>query len=475
MKSSLRIPALLLILVAFPEMCEGGNPWKYGGSSRTRVEHWDWFDPGSPATGRENSYTYGANLLKLQATKVTTSTDYAFELAVPWLIGLPDDAIAPGALGQLGLGGTYRAANGGQEVGLNVRQAAVTFKSFEDRHLKLKLGRFEFIEGQEALTGDPTLDFLKKERIAHRLIGNFGFTHVQRSFDGIMLTHDKDENYMVANVLRPTAGVFDLDANEGLDDVTVGYLAWTRKGSAERADVRLFSVLYDDSRTVLKTDNRPVAVRTADPEAVSVQSFGAHLVDKVGEMDVLAWGTVQTGEWGRLDHEGWAYAAEIGWQPDDVTARPWLRAGVNASSGDRDPTDGKHETFFQVLPTPRIYARFPFFNMMNVRDLFVQLILRPTERLTARLDFHELDLEESADLWYLGGGAFQESTFGFVGRPSGGFNELASLMEISLDYKLSDTTGLTLYSARANGGSVVRSLYPGDAASLTYLELNHRF
>ena len=61
-----------------------------------------------------------------------------------------------------------------------------------------------------------------------------------------------------------------------------------------------------------------------------------------------------------------------------------------------------------VLPDPpdaRIYAQFPFFNLMNSQDTFAQLILKPHSRVTVRTDYHWLRLSEKRDLWYAGGGA----------------------------------------------------------------------
>src|SRR3712207_7868095 len=52
---------------------------------------------------------------------------------------------------------------------------------------------------------------------------------------------------------------------------------------------------------------------------------------------------------------------EGGFQPAGPLARvkAWVRAGYFRGSGDGDAADDRHHTFFQVLPTPRIYARFP--------------------------------------------------------------------------------------------------------------------
>src|ERR1039458_151924 len=86
-----------------------------------------------------------------------------------------------------------------------------------------------------------------------------------------------------------------------------------------------------------------------------------------------------------------AGAVEAGFQPAIAKAvRPWLRGGYFYSSGDNNPNDGTHGTFFAILPTPRVYARFPFFNEMNNRDLFGELMLRPTKALTLRSDVHGL-------------------------------------------------------------------------------------
>jgi hypothetical protein len=191
---------------------------------------------------------------------------------------------------------------------------------------------------------------------------------------------------------------------------------------------------------------------------------------------LLLWGAAQFGDWGRQDHRAGAVAAEVGYQPKNAALRPWIRGGVNWGSGDKDPADGEHGTFFQVLPTPRVYARFPFYNQMNTTDWFVSVSLRPPSRWTLRADYHNLSLSRRADLWYQGGGAFQNGpAFGYVGRPSGGKSGLADLFDVSVDYAVSPKTSLTFYAAYASGGGVVGSIYPsGRDASLVYLEVNQK-
>ena len=49
----------------------------------------------------------------------------------------------------------------------------------------IRVGRFEFLDGSEATPANATLAAVKRDRVVQRLIGNFGFTDVGRSLDGV--------------------------------------------------------------------------------------------------------------------------------------------------------------------------------------------------------------------------------------------------------------------------------------------------
>jgi hypothetical protein len=447
--------------------------WQVTPTLRTRVESWRWFDPGNPAVGKDSHYVFMGQILRVPASKQGKKADALLELAVPLLFALPDDAVAAAPQGQLGLGASYKAANGGQYIGVFFKQAALTFKGALGKNTNLKVGRFEFIEGVESMTADPTLDWIKRERIGHRLIGNFGFSHVGRSADGVHVSRNTKGSNFTFVAARPTVGVFDLDGNKGIDDVGYVYVGLTHKGSPTTYDGRLFYILYKDDRGLAKVDNSGGASGTGD---ISISTFGGHYARKMGKADVLLWGALQRGDWGAHDQDASAWDVEIGYQPPNVKCKPWFRIGTCRSSGDGSGADGTHETFFQILPTPRIYARFPFYNMMNTEDDFAMVILRPTDKMTIRADYHRLRLADSADRWYVGGGAFQQGTFGYAGRPSSGSRDLAKLIDVSVDYKATANTTFTVYYARAFGGGVVSSIYPsGRKADLFYVEMTHRF
>ena len=195
-----------------------------------------------------------------------------------------------------------------------------------------------------------------------------------------------------------------------------------------------------------------------------------------GEIDFLLWGALQRGDWGELKHEASAGVAELGWQPPNLPLRPWLRVGINQGSGDDLAEDSRHGTFFQVLPTARQYARFPFYNMMNSRELFASLALRHAP-VTVRLDARSIWLEDAADLWYAGSGAFERETFGYAGRPSpSGEADLASLLDASVEIRPRPWLAITAYGGLAGGGAVPNGIYGerGRTARFLYLEAEVR-
>jgi hypothetical protein len=429
---------------------------------RTRVDSWQWFD----APPYSNTYGYVESLLRIGMAQRIRNWDWELELAQPSVLGLPDDAVSPvAAQGQLGLGGTYYAANGN-----NTEPAAAFFKQgfvrYNGEDKFLRVGRFEFIDGQETKPRNAAIAWLQSNRVAHRLIGNFGFSNAQRSFDGLDANATFARWNVTAFAARADQGVFNMNGNPELN-VDLQYLAVTRAGWKQRILWRAFAIGYHDGRTGLtKTDNRALALRKADNGNIRIGTYGGDLLAAApagpGEFDFLFWGALQNGSWGALDHSANAAAVEGGYQLTRLRTTPWLRGGWFRSSGDHNATDGTHGTFFQVLPTPRIYAQVPFYNLMNSGDEFVQLMDKPAKRLALRSDLHWLQLTSAKDLWYQGGGAFDNKVFGYVGRPANGSSSLASVADVSAGWQTTKNVVLNFYYAYAQGKTAIAAIYPSD-------------
>jgi hypothetical protein len=448
---------------------------------RSRAEGWDFFK--GPA-GHGN-YTLGHSQLRIGIGQQTQHIDWFLEGEQVGLVGLPTLAVVAAPQGQLGLGGSYYAANTNHEnnVGGFLKQGYVQFKDFA--HTNFKLGRFEYFDGNEVKPKDPLLATVVQTRIAQRLIANFGFSAVQRSFDGVQVSSKVGDDNFTFVAMRPTEGVFQVQGMGELDvDTYYGAFTVPVETSSGSGQLRVFGLGYIDHRTLtLKTDNRPAAVRADDLDKIEIATYGADYVhvlntEKAGHFDVLGWGVFQGGSWGNLTQHSTGFVGEAGWQPPVDRLKPWFSVGYSYGSGDDNPADGRHGTFFQVLTTPRQYARFPFYNMMNNEDFYGTLNLKPARRLGLRSEAHALRLADSHDLWYSGGGAFQASTFGYQGRPSpgNGARGLANVWDVSADYQFTRSFAATLYYGKAWGKTVVNHIFPKDPnAQLLYLETNVRF
>jgi hypothetical protein len=443
---------------------------------RTRVDTVQWFT----ATPSSEVYGYLESLLRIGIAQKRKTFDWQLELTQPSELLLPDDAVSPvTAQGQLGLGGTYYASNNNQtnNAAAALKQGFIRFHGSSPGQ-SLRIGRFEFFDGQETTPKDKDLLYLQTNRMAARMIGNFGFSNGQRSFDGIDGHYNGKTWDLTAMGARADQGVFNVNANPELN-VDLQYLAYSKYDFHDHFLWRVFAMDYHDGRTGLtKTDNRALAVRQADHKNIRIGSYGADFLTTVpaggGRLDLLGWGVLQNGNWGVLNHHAGAAAVEGGFHATQLPTAPWLRGGFVRSTGDNNPTDNQHNTFFQVLPTPRTYARFPFYNMMNSKDQFVQLIDKPAKKLELRTDLHFLQLTANNDLWYQGGGAYDNKVFGYVGRPANLHSSFSSVFDASADYRVTGNIALTAYYAHAWGKSVVAAIYPvGKTAQYGYMEMTY--
>jgi hypothetical protein len=477
---------LLLAVVAGPVAAAHAD-WRdhvtLTASERARGEVVDYFrPPDDAAPSGAHRYTFFGNQLRAGLRALFPHAELVLEGQDTRIVHLPDDASRTAPVGNLGPGATYFAHTRDRDQGEPfLKQASVTFRR---SGVAATLGRFEYRDGLETLPGNATLLALKRMRIAERLVGPFGYTHVTRSFDGARVAVDRAEWNATAFATHPTMGGFEVSANRELDQVSLAGLALTAKTlpweKAAPIDARLFYLYYEDDRSAAtKVDNRPLAARSADKEAIALHSWGGHVITVVdagpGALDLLAWGVLQAGDWGGLEHGAWAYALEAGYQLPRVPGAPWLRVGYDRASGDDDPSDGEHRTFFQVLPTARSYAQFPFYNLMNDEDLFAQLLATPWSRVSVRADYHWLRLTEPRDLWYSGGGATNDHVFGFSGIPAGGHRDLAHVVEASVEVKLHERLSAYAYYGHAFGQDVVASTFSGTSASYGYVELTFKY
>ncbi len=446
-------------------------------------ESWNYFRP-APAVNNNNDYDLWAVRARLGALLTMPYVDGYAQAQYVGLYGLPDNAVAsPG--GPLGLGAAYFQANQSTNASnVFLKQAYLNFK-FNSLGLPgafLKVGRFEFMDGMEYGTGNDKFDSLKRARIAQRVIAS-NVVHVGRSFDGFAAVYDRPAFDLTVTGIRPTQGGFTVQGQDEISDINVFYAALTGKRDVlmPGTEGRIFYVNYDDKRNTQVVDNRPIANRPSlNNQKLNIHTIGAHLLSLQqlgsGSVDALLWGAYQFGDWTNQDHQAWAISAEAGYQWTELPFKPWLRAIYFRSSGDDNAKDGRHTTFFTILPSGRAYAKLPFYNLMNLQDAFIQMTVSPAPKTTVTIDAHHLSLSNSHDLFYGGLGPTSSSgAFGYSGRPSpaNGGSDIGQLVDITITHVLNKSLSWRFYYGHAFGGSVVKNIYQGKKdAETIYLDFN---
>ncbi len=448
-----------------------------------RYEYWEWFSP-EKQDDDQNCYGFFFTRSRLGLGLTGAKWGAFLQLQDVHMWGLPDESISSAPAGPLGAGAIY-FAHGRQSSyhSTAIRKAYIESNDLPLKGLCLKVGRFDYTDGLEVTYNEKKLNWIKKMRVAERLIGPFIWSSFWRSFDGLKLALDKQEFNITGIVTHPTQGGFENDIQTTIYGVDLATLTGTIKYDTlfKENEARLFYFYYQDKRRAPKADNTPSG-SGLNSGSIIIHTIGAHLVGIhpafSGSVDWLLWGALQTGDWGRLEHRAWAWALEFGYQFDRIKWSPWIRVGYEVGSGDDDPEDMKHHTFYQLVPTTRKYALFPFYNMMNSEDLFIQAILRPSTKVSIRTDLHRLRLRSGSDRWYMGAGPTQDdgSIFGYVGRPCFGDQDLGMLLDITLIYRVSSHLWFTAYYGHVFGQDVIKNIYPRDRnADYAYLEMGIRF
>jgi len=449
-------------------------------SNVTRVESWSYFHPRiDPLAPRaepigDPSYTFIADRAELGVSVEGSRFDLSGAFNYVRLENLPSNAIGPGGLGA---GAFYFGAAGVRySYQLYLSELTLRLKT-RDHRLSAMIGRMHYASGGEHVSASPALETVKRERLHSRLIGDFEWSLYQRRFDGVRVDVNRPAWRFTSSAFVPTQGGYEESANLSMPKVQVASLVLTRKSSAPR-EWQAFAHLYRDRRaSAAVVDNTVSRDRPVD---VTIAAFGGSharvATTGAGELDTVVWAAGELGDWYGQPHRAASAAGELGHRWTKTPMRPWLRAGYLYASGDGDPNDDRHGTFFQILPSSRKYALSSAYAQMNLSDVFVQLLAEPG-RVKTRLDLHRVSLASGADLWYQGSGATSSSGrfFGFAGRGAGGATALGTVLEGTVEVPIKKYWSLNAYAATIRGGAVVKRMFAGTTLTTGYVENVIRF
>jgi hypothetical protein len=372
-------------------------------------------------------------------------------------LGLPQQ-------GAFGFGRVYFMSSGGRDTSpthLDLAELSLTAKP--SPAWTLTGGRIGLRDGAETLTGDGRLDWLKQARLSERLLGTWDWVNVGRRFDGGSVSFDRPSWHLQGFAARMLQGGVDYrNAYRQLDgvDVAGGVVTVKRNALIPKSELRLYNIYYRDGRP---------STRGALGGSLRVDAVGASLVGVYdlgsGVADLVLWSAYELGSYGRLDHRAAAWVAEGGYGWPGRRFAPWIRGGFARASGDRNPEDGVHRTFFNMAPTNhKFYGTADLVAFQNLANYYGEIRLEPHRKLKLGVEAHLFRLSEPADAWYQGSGPANNDTFGYValrpGASGARSGEVGAEIDLTAVLAAHQKLALELGVSRFQGGALARRIFP---------------
>ncbi|PWU00578.1 MAG: hypothetical protein C5B51_24950 [Terriglobia bacterium] len=200
---------------------------------------------------------------------------------------------------------------------------------------------------------------------------------------------------------------------------------------------------------------------------IDFKTIGARWVGKIhGGID---YGVEMAGETGTV--HAWAGHWVAGYRLANHAWKPRWSAEYNYASGDRDPHDGRIETFDQLYPTAHDkYGVTDLVGWRNIHDVRFGCEVKPTPKLLVWSNYHNWWLASARDALYSGNSAvLAVSADGSAGRHVG--------QEIDLQgvYTLTKQTQAGVGVGHIFPGGFLKHATPGRAYTYPYLMLNYTF
>jgi hypothetical protein len=310
----------------------------------------------------------------------------------------------------------------------------------------LRVGRQEFVYGEQ------------------RLVGHVSWLNTARSFDAARLTL-RHNGYRVdafaSSVVIPKDGEFNrhIDGNNfhglygGVEKlipkaVLEPYVFW------RTAPWRLSPVPESGGRGKLSfaTAGFRLAgkMEAWDYSVEMAKQFGS-----LGADSIRAW----AGHW-RLGYT----TAQLGWKPR------WI-GEYNYATGDRDPRDGRRQTFDILYPTPHDkYGLSDQVGWKNIHHVRFGVDLKPHPKWLLQPNYHCWWLASRNDGLYLAGGAL-------LARVAGGARSrhVGQELDFQATYTLNKQVQIAGGLAHIFPGAFLKEATPGKAYTFPYIMLGYAF
>jgi hypothetical protein len=305
-----------------------------------------------------------------------------------------------------------------------------------------------------------------------RLIGKSDWSNVGRVFDAVKLRWETEQGWLdffAANVVNNNStgsrfGAFD-DKADWADDF---YGLYGHFAGIEALEWEGYALFRDKTDAVFRGAARQLftlGTRMESTKKLAPWDFHVEFAGQFGHVSAPG------GQFGELSSAWASHEAFMGVIGGGYTFdhewKPRLGLEYNYASGDRDPTDGKSETFDNLFSTAhRVYGFIDLVAPKNAHDARATFSLRPWKDVRVQFDGHFFWLAESRDAWYRSNGSVirRDATGG-----SGTF--LGSEIDVTVTYSPHKRVQIQTGYSHFFAGSFVKDTGPSSDASFFYTQL----
>ena len=355
-----------------------------------------------------------------------------------------------------------RGTEGGDEFDL--RQASVEIADYQAFPLGLTVGRQPLSYGDRRLLGDSVW-------------ANFG-----RTFDAVKLRWQVEKFWVDAFWGRPVQIKEHVFNDRDAADNFAGVYASTDTLGPQTTDLYFIHRDKGDAQPDLDPTNKIGPRGSFNGPAQRIGTVGTRWRSKPGALQGWDYGLEAAYQWGDVsggDHRAWAAHVESGYTFESAAWRPRLGLEYNYATGDKNPNDGRNESFQNLLPSNHEkYGFLDEFAWRNQHNLRVQFNVTPRKTLGLELNYHAFWLAETSDYWFRSNGFSPLRTTTPDGRDvrSIGANNFAG-HEIDLVAKWSPAAWLKIEAGYSHffAGDYLRATGPHADADFGYIATTLNF
>jgi len=330
----------------------------------------------------------------------------------------------------------------------DLRQTFLELGNLEKDHFAVRAGR------QELFFGDQ------------RILGTANWLNTPRSFDAVRAAVNFANvrvDAFSASVVNPINGIFDHSkAGSNLHGL-YGTITNVLPGATVEPYFlwHLGPGLRTENGLAARRNTKTLAIRVARKPQDKLD-YEVHLLRQFGSYQSASiTNSVST----------YAMNFALGYTYSKLRFHPRVYADYAYASGDKDPLDGKINTFDQIYPSGHaLYGIVDLFGWQNLRDFKTGVEFKPIKKLTVSTAFHNLHLANARDALYNGmGNAVVRNAAGAYGTHIG--NEWEGTGAYPFTKYLTSGVGY----GRLFSGEFIKKATKGSSYNISYLFLTYAF